>query len=224
MAGDDDLKSSVPEEDDDGDPYFENLLNVIMASPNPSLLDMTFNDNPSPLALPTPTMDVNDETQFMNEFNLPFTNCGSSDDFDVLSFIDDDYIISLDMFELPNDDCNDNINSDVPREVANDDRNDNINNDVPVEIGYDNGNHNGGETNRLEVSTRVFGDINGPNFEIGGTSTMPVPVTRPISNEDIPCDCCSVLREIVHTNCMYINISNYFGCNINDRLFMGHNL
>ncbi|EOA22954.1 hypothetical protein CARUB_v10003691mg [Capsella rubella] len=179
MAGDE-PKSSAVKDDADEDPYnhpydgfgwFQN----VMDDPNPNLMDMAFTENTSPsMCPPLLPLDV-DQTQLFHELDLSISNYDTNDDFDVLSFFDDGFTTSLDMLEPLNDGPNENVN-----------------NDSQAEITYDN-NNNVGETTRLEVSTRVFGDPNGPNYEIGGTSTIPV-----ASDKDFACDCCTMLRELVH--------------------------
>lgn len=205
MAGDD-PNSSALEDDEDEDPYTdpfngfgrfteEDLQNV-MADPNPNLMDMSFTENTTPSSVfPTLPMDV-DETQLLHELDLSITNYDINDEFDGLSFVDDGFTISWDMFEPSNDDLNEPSNNDVSGEICN-----------------ENGNNNIGETTTLEVSTRVFGDANGPDFETGGTSTM--------SDGIIVCTCCKILRELVHAkgiNIFIINIFRFieicFGCNI----------
>ncbi|CAL9230479.1 unnamed protein product [Arabidopsis halleri] len=187
MAGDD-SKPSAPKDNGYEDPYNdpfdgfggftdEDLINV-MSDSNPNLMDMPFTEHASPTVFPTLPFDV-DETQLLHGLDLSVTNHDIKDEFDSLSFVDDCFTISLDMYDQPNDDLNDN-------------------NDVPGEIGNDNGKSIVGDGTRLEVSTRVFGGANGPDFEIGGSSTMPVPVTPTISDGVYLCDCCKMLRELVH--------------------------
>ncbi|XP_010492488.1 PREDICTED: uncharacterized protein LOC104769865 [Camelina sativa] len=197
MAGDDDPKpSALPKDNaDKEDPFINDPLDEfrgfteediqnVMADFNPTLMDISFTENmppPSMSTLPLPT-DV-DQTQLMHELDLSITDYNINDEFDGMSsFVDDDYSISWDMFDPSNDDPNGNINNDVvPQEI----RNDNV-----------------GETTRLEVSTRVFGDVNGPNFETGGPSTMPPPISSDrmfvVSDPNYVCPCCTMLREIVH--------------------------
>ncbi|CAD5331829.1 unnamed protein product [Arabidopsis thaliana] len=188
MAGDD-PKSSAPKDDGYEDPYIndpfdgfgpftdEDLINV-MADINPNLMDMSFTEHTPPSVLPTLPSDV-DETHLFHELDLSISNYDSKDEFETLSFVEDGFTIPLDMFEQPNDEHNDN-------------------NDVPGEIGNDNGENIVGDSTRLELSTRVFGGANGLDFEIGGSSTMPVPVTPTISDGVHACNCCRLLRELVH--------------------------
>ncbi|KAL9279628.1 unnamed protein product [Arabidopsis thaliana] len=188
MAGDD-PKSSAPKDDGYEDPYIndpfdgfgpftdEDLINV-MADINPNLMDMSFTEHTPPSVLPTLPSDV-DEIHLFHELDLSISNYDSKDEFETLSFVEDGFTIPLDMFEQPNDEHNDN-------------------NDVPGEIGNDNGENIVGDSTRLELSTRVFGGANGLDFEIGGSSTMPVPVTPTISDGVHACNCCRLLRELVH--------------------------
>ncbi|CAE6103962.1 unnamed protein product [Arabidopsis arenosa] len=187
MAGDD-PKPSAPKdngyEDLYNDPFDgfggftdEDLINI-MSDLNPNLMDMSFTEHTSPPVFPTLPLDV-DDTQLLHELDLSITNYDIKDEFDSLSCVDDGFTISLDMYDQPNDDLNDY-------------------NDVPGEIGNDNGKSIVDESTRLEVSTRVFGGANGPDFDIGGSSTMPVPVTPTISDGVHVCGCCKMLRELVH--------------------------
>ncbi|XP_010420284.1 PREDICTED: uncharacterized protein LOC104705893 [Camelina sativa] len=193
MAGDDDPKPSalVKDNADEEDPYINDPLDEfrgftdediqnVMADFNPTLMDISFTENTPPpsMCLPLPT-DV-DQTQLMHELDLSITDYNINDEFDGMSsFVDDDYTISWDMFEPSNDDPNGNINNDVPQEIR-----------------------NVGETTRLEVSTRVFGGANGPNFETGGPSTVHVPRIADrmfvVSDPNFVCPCCTMLREVVH--------------------------
>lgn len=64
------------------------------------------------------------------------------------------------------------------------------------------GNDNVGESGILEASTHVFVE-NAYNSEIGGSSTMPVPVITPaptISQGVFLCTYCNLLRQLVHAN------------------------
>ncbi|XP_010453763.1 PREDICTED: uncharacterized protein LOC104735633 [Camelina sativa] len=194
MAGDDDdPKPSALERNnaDEEDPYINDPLDEfkgftdediqnVMADFNPTLMDISFTENTHPpsMSLPLPT-DV-DQTQLMHELDLSITDYDINDEFDGMSsFLDDDYTISWDMFEPLNDDPNGNINNDVPQETR-----------------------NVVETTRLEVSIRVFGDANGPNFETGGPSTVHVPRIADrmfvVPDENSVCPCCTMLRELVH--------------------------
>lgn len=206
MAGDDDPKSSAHEDDDDDDlyrdlydedgPFTEDHLLNVMSDSFPSLMDISFtnaNQNPPPLPPPPPPPpppplpppmppDLNmeiDET-LMLQLSLIIPSSDTNTEFD--GSFDDDVTLTWEMLEPLNDDLN--------------------NNNVQGEIGNDiigDGNNVGG-TGRLEVSTRVFGD-NGTNFEIGGTSRMPVdPVTPRVTDGIYLCNCCQPLRGLVHTN------------------------
>ncbi|KAL1205836.1 Protein NLP1 [Cardamine amara subsp. amara] len=193
MADDDSKKSSALEDDDHEDDLFydpldefalteEDLRNV-MSSPNPTLMDL----NLPPLDPPTtPYMEIN-ETQLMHELSLSITDCD----------INDDFLISWDMDEPSNDDLDNIIDLNVTEEIGND------NSGITI-VGSE-------TTTRLEVSTRVFGNTNGPNFEIGGPSTMPVPVTSTIFDGSFVCTCCSLLRELVHTNGSNLNRLTIYG-------------
>ncbi|XP_010485077.1 PREDICTED: uncharacterized protein LOC104763398 [Camelina sativa] len=183
------VQSSALEVDEGKDPYndlfggFEQCteedFSNVMADPNPNLMDMSFLENsPPPLDFSTLSIDV-DETKLLYKFDLSIADYDINND--ELSFVDDGFTISWDMFEPSNDD----------------DLNENINNDVLGEIGNDNGNNNVGEITTFGVSTRVFGDPNGPDFESGGTSTMDVLVPTS-SDEMLVCSCCKMLRELVH--------------------------
>ncbi|KFK25847.1 hypothetical protein AALP_AA8G169800 [Arabis alpina] len=218
MAGDDDARSPAPEDDDDDDQFHdpyndfgqfteENIQNV-MADPNPNLLDfdVDFNVSQNPPDAPKDSNMEIDE-RILEELSL---NIASGDNNSEFESFDDDLYISWDMFETTSE--NEPNNCNVQGEIGG-------NENLECGIGHlatsslvvgENRTNVAGETTRLEVGTRIFGQTF-TNYEVGGPSTRPVPVTPIMHDGILLCGCCQLLRGLVHTNGLEVMRLDIYG-------------
>ncbi|CAA7018165.1 unnamed protein product [Microthlaspi erraticum] len=162
--------------------------------------------------------DIGDDI-FNDMFDLPSDDLNDNMYTNVLGEMGDDNFLGNDMFDILSDNLDDNMFNNVLGETGDDNflgeidydnvlgdfGNDDVLGEVCNNVGDDNG--------RLEVSTRVFRE-NGVNFETGGPSSAarvetggtssaatPVPViTPPITGGILLCNCCNILRSLVHAN------------------------
>lgn len=193
--------SSAIEENEEEHPYYDPLdnglfseeeLRNVMADTNPNLMDLDFNQNPLP-PIPSPplapSMEIN-EYELSQELSLSISNCDdNNNEFLGPPFDPDDLLLSWDMFDIPSDDPNDNIDDNVLGEIGADNVTGEIGDDnvlgeisadnVPGEIGND----------------YVLGEIGDDNFlgEIADDSFL-----GEIGNDDVLGEICNdnVVGEI----------------------------